>query len=106
MKNNQSYGDSAYIVKWTIIILLGLLLEFIARFLGYADNPLAFYHPLIPAFTGISAALIILVGYFVLMGAKAKTDSMSRRNGVMIIVLGLLMLISFFLFKEIIPLVF
>ena len=104
--NDNNYGDSRYIVTWTVVFALGLTLEFFARFLGYADNPLAFYHPLIPAFTGISAALLILVGYFVLMAEKAKKNSMARRNGVMIIVLGTLMLASFFIFKQIMPMIF
>ena len=86
--------------------MLGLFVEFFARFLGYADNPLNFYHPLIPAFTGISAALIILAGYFAFLNVKSRQDSMHRRTAVMVIVLGILMLGSFFIFKEIVPMIF
>ena len=104
--SRQEYGDSRYIITWTSIFALGLVIEFLSRFLGYDNNPLNFYHPLIPAFTGISAALIILAGYFVLMSERTKKDSIRRRNGVMIVVLGVLMLGSFFIFKEMIPLIF
>ena len=102
----QEYGSPRYIITWTIVVALGLVVEFFSRFLGYENNPLAFYHPLIPAFTGISAALIILAAYFFLMSDKTKKDSLRRRNGVMIVLLGLLMLGSFFIFKEIMPLIF
>jgi len=106
LSSPREYGTTRYTVTWTILILFGIVVEFVARLLGYADNPFAFYHPLIPAFTGISAALIILMGYFSLMSEKAKKSSMARRNGVMIIVLGSLMLICFFVFSKIIPMIF
>ena len=104
--SGQHYGNARYINTWTILVLSGLVIEFIARFLGYETNPLNFYHPLIPAFTGISAALLVLAGYFMLMSEKAKQSSMYRRNGVMVVITGLLMLGGFFLFKEIVPLIF
>ena len=104
--NNKKYGDTRYIAIWTTVFVLGLVLEFFARLLGYADNPLNFYHPLIPAFTGVSAALLVLAGYFVLADEKTKGSSMAKRNGVLIVILGILMLAAFFIFKEIIPLIF
>jgi len=102
----QQYGNSRYIVVWTVVIMLGLALQFFARVLGYEDNPLNFYHPLVPAFTGVSSAVLVLVGYFILMNEKAKKSSMTRRNGVLIVILGLSMLGAFFICKEIIPLIF
>jgi membrane associated rhomboid family serine protease len=99
-------GNSRYILVWTILFILGMLVEFFARFFGYENNPLSFYHPLIPSLTGMSAAVIVLLGYFILASEKAKKETMTRRNGVMVIVLGVLMLFCFFIFKGIIPLVF
>jgi len=105
-EKDQNYGSTRYITRWTLIISLGLALEFVARFLGYAENPLNFYHPLIPAFTGISASLLLLAGYFMIMSEKSRRLTMYRRNAVMVAILGLFMLGSFFIFKEIIPLIF
>jgi len=105
-KNERLYGDARFINTWTILVLSGLVIEFIARFLGYETNPLDFYHPLIPAFTGISAALLVLAGYFMLMSEKAKQNSLYRRNAVMVAITGVLMLGGFFVFKEIMPLIF
>jgi hypothetical protein len=102
----QSYGSPGFIAAWTVLILLGILIEFIARFFGYADNPLAVFHPLIPAFTGIMAALIILAGYFTVSGKRARHSTMTRRTGVLLVILGSAMLISFFAFKQVIPLIF
>jgi len=104
--SEQQYGNARYIRTWTILVLSGLAIEFVARFLGYDANPLNFYHPLIPAFTGISAALLVLAGYFMLMSEKSKQSSIYRRNGVMVVITGLLMLGGFFMFKEIVPLIF
>jgi hypothetical protein len=100
------YGGTGFIVAWTVLIMLGMAVEFLGRFFGYTDNPLAMYHPLIPAFTGILAAFIILAGYFTLISRQAKQRAMTRRTGVLLITLGISMLIGFFIFKQIIPLIF
>jgi hypothetical protein len=105
-ENKQNYGSAGYIAWWTILIMLGMAVEFLGRLFGYADNPLAVFHPLIPAFTGIAAALIILAGCFGLMNKRAKHDVMAKRTGVLLIVLGASMLISFFIFRQVIPLIF
>jgi len=102
----KQYGNARFINTWTILILSGLVIEFVARLLGYDENPLDFYHPLIPAFTGISAALLVLAGYFMLMSEKAKQSSLYRRNGAMVVITGVLMLGAFFLFKEIVSMIF
>lgn len=96
-------GSPQYIVIWTVILILGMTLEFIARVFGYDQNPFGYFHPLIPAFTGILAALIILTGYFMLVSKKAKLDSLVKRNGVLCVILGIMMLACFFIFKEAIP---
>jgi hypothetical protein len=102
----RSYGSAGFIALWTALIMLGMVVEFLGRFFGYVNNPLAIFHPLIPALTGIVAALVILAGYFTLTGKRAKHEVMARRTGVLLIVLGASMLVCFFIFKQVIPLVF
>jgi hypothetical protein len=103
---DASYGGTGFIVVWTLLIMLGMVVEFLGRFFGYVGNPLAVFHPLVSAFTGIMAALIILAGYFTLMSQQAKRRAMTRRTGVLLITQGASMLISFFIFKQVIPLIF
>jgi hypothetical protein len=86
--------------------MLGIIGEFIARFFGYTDNPLAFSYQGIPLFAGTLAAMIIIYGYFALIGKKAKQSTTARRKAVLLIVLGGFMLISFFLSRQIVPLIF
>jgi uncharacterized membrane protein len=103
---DQNYGDTGFITLWTILIMLGLVFEFFGRLIGYADNPLSFFHPGISAFAGIVAAIIVLVGYLTLTNAQAKQETMTKRKGVLLITLGAFMLVGFFLFKRVIPLIF
>jgi hypothetical protein len=105
-KESVEYGGTGFIVAWTVLIMFGLAFEFLGRFFGYADNPLAIFYPVISAFAGIVAALIILVGCLVLTGARAKQSSMTRRTSILLITLGSTMLVGFFVFKQIIPLIF
>ncbi|MDR1185344.1 MAG: hypothetical protein LBK67_11195 [Coriobacteriales bacterium] len=105
-QDSKDYGSARFITLWTVLIMLGMALEFLGRLFGYADNPLAFYHPVIPALTGIVAAVVILSGYFTLTGKRAKQQTMTRRTGVLLIALGASMLIGFFLFKQMIPQIF
>jgi uncharacterized membrane protein len=104
--DNQNYGNARFIALWTALIMLGLIFEFMGRLIGYENNPLAFFHPGIAAFTGITAAFIIIAGYFTLTNARARQKTTVRRTGVLLIVLGAFMLVTFFAFKQIIPLVF
>jgi hypothetical protein len=106
IKDNKEYGDAGFIVRWTLIIMLGLVFEFFGRLIGYADNPLSFFHPGIAAFTGIVGAFIVLAGYFTLTNKRTAKGTMARRRGVLLVTLGILMLISFFAFRQIIPLIF
>ncbi|MDR1082307.1 MAG: hypothetical protein LBL27_00345 [Coriobacteriales bacterium] len=105
-KESQDYGNTGFIVSWTILIMFGLIFEFFGRLVGYANNPLSFFHPGISAFSGIVAAIIILAGYLTLTSARAKQRTMTRRKGVLLIALGAFMLVGFFIFKQVIPLVF
>jgi hypothetical protein len=105
-RSSKDYGSAKFITLWTVLIMLGMVFEFFGRLFGYADNPLAFSYPPIPAFTGIVAAIIILSGYFTLTGKRAKQQTMTRRTGVLLITLGTSMLIGFFLFKQMIPQIF
>jgi prepilin signal peptidase PulO-like enzyme (type II secretory pathway) len=105
-RNDQDYGGVGFIIAWTILIMLGMAVEFLGRFFGYVNNPLSIYYPLISAFTGIAAAFIILAGYFILIGTRAKQKAMVRRKGVLLIALGASMLVSFFVFKQVMPLIF
>ena len=99
-------GDSAYIAKWTLLILAGCLLEFCGRFVGYAKNPLGVYFPIIAAITVIIAALIVLYGFFKVWRGFSRAITMSTRTGFMLIVMGIIMIVSFMLFKQIMPLLF
>jgi hypothetical protein len=103
---NQNYGSTGFIALWTTLIMLGLVFEFIGRLIGYENNPLAFFHPGVAAFTGITAAFIVLAGYFILANARTKQGPLARRKGVLLIILGGFMLVGFFAFKQIIPLIF
>jgi heme A synthase len=104
--DSRVYGSTGFICLWTVLIMLGLALELAGRLFGYEDNPLVIFHPLIPAFTGIVAALIILGGYFTLTSKRARSTAMTRRAGVLLITLGGSMLVGFFIFKRAIPLIF
>jgi hypothetical protein len=105
-KDGQDYGSARFIALWTLLIMSGMVFEFFGRLIGYADNPLAFFHPGISAFTGIVAAIIMLAGYLTLTNARARQNTMIRRKGVLLIALGAFMLVGFFAFKQIIPLLF
>jgi prepilin signal peptidase PulO-like enzyme (type II secretory pathway) len=108
-KDNQEskdYGSPRFVALWTALILFGAVLEFFGRLFGYADNPLSIFHPLIPALTGMAAALIILAGYFTVTSKQARQTAMTRRKGVLLITLGATMLVGFFIFKRAIPLIF
>ncbi|MDR2197597.1 MAG: hypothetical protein LBO07_06525 [Coriobacteriales bacterium] len=105
-REHTGTGSVAYIALWTTLIMLGLVVEFLGRFFGYAGNPLAIFHPLIPALTGISAAFVVLAGYFTLVGKRAKRSVMTKRTGVLLVMLGAFMLAGFFVFRQVIPLVF
>jgi hypothetical protein len=102
----RTIGDTGFIIRWTILIMLGLVAEFLGRFFGYADNPLEIFFPIVSAFGGIMAALIVLTGVMTLMGNRAQQQTMSRRTGVLLITLGGVMLVGFFIFKQTIPLIF
>ncbi|MDR0347079.1 MAG: hypothetical protein LBH56_01720 [Coriobacteriales bacterium] len=103
---NRERGGAGFIITWTIVIMLGLAVEFLGRFFGYANNPLAMFHPVVPAFTGILAAIIVVSGCLMLTGKGAKQQSMTRRTSVLLIALGASMLLAFFLFKQVMPLIF
>jgi hypothetical protein len=103
---DQAIGNARFIVLWTVLIMLGLAAEFLGRFFGYKDNPLAIFFPIVSAFGGIMAALIVLAGVMTLMGKRAQQQTMSRRTGVLLITLGGVMLVGFFIFKQTIPLIF
>ncbi|MDR2492387.1 MAG: hypothetical protein LBD25_02835 [Coriobacteriales bacterium] len=97
-----TYGGSGYIVVWTLLIIAGMAFEFAGRFFGFEDNPSHFYHSWIPLLTGVASCMVIAAGYLVLTGRRAKSAPMRRRNGVLLLVLGGFMLLSFFAFKEVV----
>jgi hypothetical protein len=105
-QDSKDLGSARFITLWTVLIMLGLVLEFFGRLFGYADNPWHFSTAAIPALTGIIAAIIILFGYLTLTGKRAKQQTMTRRTGVLLIALGASMLVGFFLFKQMIPQIF
>ncbi len=102
----STIGDSAYITKWTILIVAGCLLEFCGRFIGYDKNPLGLYFPIIAAATVIVAAVIGLYGFLKIWRDFDKKDPMKARTGYMLIVMSLIMIVSFMLFRTIMPLIF
>jgi hypothetical protein len=105
-KDTQGSYGTGFVVLWTALIMAGMALEFLARLLGHTGNPTGIFHPLIPASTGILAALVILAGVFLLTGEKSRQEARLRRRGVLLIALGASMLVSFFLSKQAIPLIF
>jgi uncharacterized membrane protein len=105
-RDDAEYGSTGFIVAWTALIIFGLIVEFFGRFFGYANNPLATFHPVISAFAGILAALIILAGCLILMSGRAKQSSLTRRRSILLITMGGIMLVGFFIFKQVIPFIF
>jgi hypothetical protein len=95
-----------FVAGWTLLIMGGLALQFASRLIGYEGNPTTLYYPPLAAFTGIAAALIILWGYFTITRSKTTKDVALRRRGVLLVIFGAIMLVGFFAFKEVMPLVF
>ena len=102
----QIYGGPRFIALWTVLIMLGLALEFVGRFFGYVDGSPAVLRSSLPIFTGALAVVIILSGYFIITGERVKKDTLRKRTGVLFIVQGAFMLIGFFAFKQVMPLIF
>ncbi|MDR1014819.1 MAG: hypothetical protein LBL86_07575 [Coriobacteriales bacterium] len=105
-EDTQGSSGTGFVALWTALIMAGMALEFLARLLGHAGNPTGMFHPLIPASTGILAALVVLSGVFLLTGEKGRREGRIRRRGVLLVALGAVMLASFFVFKQAIPLIF
>ncbi|MDR2109177.1 MAG: hypothetical protein LBP28_06945 [Coriobacteriales bacterium] len=105
-QKDQDAGSTGFIAAWTLLIMLGLAVEFFGRLLGYEGNPLAVHYPWAAMFAGMAAVVIVLAGYFTLAGKQAKQSTMSRRKGVLLLTLGAFMLAGFFIFKQVIPQIF
>lgn len=103
---SQTVGDSAYIAKWTLLIMGGIILEFIGRFIGYDNNPLGIFFPVVAATTVIASVVIAIFGLYTIWQGSVNKNTMARRTGSMMIIMGLIMLICFFIFKQIIPVIF
>ena len=86
--------------------MVGLVFQFIARLIDYDNNPLSFYYPPLAILAGISAAMIVLWGYFTITRGKARQETMTKRKGTLLIIFGATMLAGFFLFKETMPMIF
>jgi uncharacterized membrane protein len=102
----KDYGSTKFVVAWTVLVMLGLGFEFIGRVLGYDNNPFAFYSPVIALFAGAVAIVVTLSGFFALAKGQAKRHAMTMRKGVMLLILGVAMLVGFFVFKMIVPRIF
>jgi hypothetical protein len=105
-EHNGEYGSTGFIIKWTLLVMGGLCVEFVGRFFGYVDNPLSLYHPVVSALVGILAIAVVLAGLFALRKGQMTNQAMTKRTGVMMFVCGGTMLIGFFLFRFIIPQIF
>jgi hypothetical protein len=105
-KSSENYGNTRLVITGTIIVMMGLVVEFLGRFFGYANNPLSAYHPIVAALAGIAAMVVVLGGVFTLGSGRATRDAMTQRKGMFLLVLGSAMIIGFFLFKQVIPHVF
>jgi len=101
----QEYGGSAFIVGWTIIIMAALAFLLFARLLTYEAGPLPL-HLNEFALVGAGLALVFLaLGYFTFTKKPAQRKAFTRRNGVMLMVLGFFMLVGHFAFSQILPVV-
>ena len=103
---HREYGGSGFIAAWTILIVLALVLAFTGRLLGYEQNPLPIHTPLLALLTGLVSVVCIVIGCFVFLKRKTKSRAMTKRRGIMLAVLGVFMLVGFFVFNNMIPLIF
>jgi hypothetical protein len=102
----DDHKTTRFVGLWTTLVMTGLTFEFLGRFFGYVGNPSPLYHPVVSALVGIVAILLILSGVFVFdKGRKTRRD-MTRRKGLMLLVLGGAMLVGFFVFKQVVPRIF
>ncbi|MDR1712919.1 MAG: hypothetical protein LBR39_02025 [Coriobacteriales bacterium] len=106
MGEGKTTSGSAFATRWTLLIMAGVLLEFVGRLIGYANNPMHYYHPFVAALTTISAAVLVIVGFFRFNGARAVRLSAGQRSGIALMVMGGFMLLASFASKEMIPLIF
>jgi uncharacterized membrane protein len=89
-----------------LLILVGVALEFVGRFFGYENNPLESFHSWMAQAALTLAGLAVIVGYFTFLSGGKKHSTLLRRNGVLLIVTGAVMLASSFVFKMTMPLIF
>ncbi|MDR2672696.1 MAG: hypothetical protein LBC35_05325 [Coriobacteriales bacterium] len=104
--SQREYGGQGFIITWTLLIMLGLTIEFLGRLLSYEANPFFVSYPFLAVLTGIVAAFITLAGCLLLMNGSAQQLAMARRHAVLLIGLGAAMLAGSFVFKQVIPLIF
>jgi hypothetical protein len=105
-KQDNIYGSQTYAIKWTILIIVSLAAVFLARLIDTPINPFGIYYPPIALLIGIVTVLLLMYGVYVLLSTKARTSTMVKRKAIMLIIQSIFMLAGFFMFKQIIPLMF
>ena len=103
---NSEFAGTGFIVKWTALVMLGLVLAFMGRVLGYEGSPLFVHTILLALFVGTASIVSLLAGGFYFMKGTYQHRPIIKRNGIMLMVLAVFMLGGFFLFKNVVPLVF
>ena len=101
----QQYGSTGFVAKWTILIMCGLLFVFLARIIDHQGNPFNFFTPAVALLGGITSVILIVIGYFIFTRGCAIPHAMTKRNGIMTIVLGVCMLVGHFVFNMVVSLI-
>jgi hypothetical protein len=89
-----------------LLILAGIAIEFLGRFFGFEGNPTQIILNWAPLGTTALSGILVVVGYFTFIGAKEKLSTLQRRNGIMLILTGALMLASSMIFKSVVSSLF
>jgi hypothetical protein len=103
--NGADYSKGVFIPIWVLLILTGIVIEFMGRLIGLENSPLT-YHPWAPLGTTALSGILVVVGYFIFNSAKERQSTLRRRNGLMLIITGFLMLAASMILKPVVDTIF
>jgi H+/Cl- antiporter ClcA len=91
---------------WVILFVAGIVVAGMGRFFGWRENPSHIWHEWAPLATVVLAVFICIFGYSRFAKGNENRDFAKKWTGVILIILGLTIIGTSFLFRFIVPSVF